>query len=170
MLRISSYSRWLHRSLIFTRPPHLERAQPTKHTMSILSHVTESHVVAWLKARLLELQRDDPNVCRLDVDVSAFRDDPPEVRFTAHSVDPSAIGYMQPTIADALAALQADINAMPSRAIECREQAAELLREAQDMDGKSASIRYAPDPADAAAEAQNEGRLMPEGSPNPHDD
>lgn len=136
---------------------------------TILKEITETQVSDWLKAKLMDVQRDQPHVCRIDLDVNQYRDESPEVCITAHSNEPRAIGYNKPTIAAALVALQADIDSKPDEAVALRKKAEDILKRAQDMDGKPAFITFEPHADSARAEAQNEGRVMPKARTNPHD-
>jgi hypothetical protein len=137
---------------------------------NILNQITEAQVRDWLKARLLEIRRDHPHVCRVDFDVSVYSDRKgPEVIISAHSREPSAIGYGKATIADALTELQVDIDSKPDSAAALRKEACDILKRAQEMDGKPAFITFEPHGDSARAEAQKEGRLMPKSRPNPHD-
>ena len=137
---------------------------------TILDEITEAQVLAWLNAKYTALREAGEPVDHLEVLCQDYGE--PEVLITAYCFPKTGdcrSGHRKQSIADAVTALHADIEARKPDPVELRKQAQAMLDQAAERDGKPAFIAFRPDAGDVDAEATTEGRTIPKPRPNPHE-
>ena len=137
---------------------------------NILDEITEAQVLAWLYAKYTALRDAGQPVHDLTVVCNRHDDNAMvSVYYFPATGESSKSGSNKKTVADAVTALNAAIEASKPDPVKLRDQAQSLLDQAAERDGKPAFITFRPDAGDVAAEATTEGRTIPKPRPNPHD-